>query len=215
MHACNGPLRTIRCGQFPTAVLKADPENAMYILLHILEELGSLIFQTLPAATLTRCLPNCIKILYPNVHLDVVSSLFQNRSGTAARMHIEESLGYLRDSQDLSIEEYYRKHANRNPLTTIILEFFLEIKGNTPKNYEEFPETSGSYPHSRVYKDVSSTQTLTASGLTFVQAILKMMQGNGRKAQALDDYPSLINDPGICRLRLQFARQARKMDSDT
>ena len=42
-----------------------------------------------------------------------------------------------------------------------------------------------------------------------------MMQDNGRKAQALDNYPSLINDPEICRLRLELARQARKMDPDT
>ncbi len=112
-------------------------------------------------------------------------------------MHIEESPGYLRDSQDPPIEEYYRKHANRNPLTTVILELFLDIKGNTPKNYEELPETLGSYLRSRVYKDVSSTQTLTASGLTFVQAILKMMQGNGRKAQALDDYPLIQKFAGF------------------
>lgn len=42
-----------------------------------------------------------------------------------------------------------------------------------------------------------------------------MMQDNGRKAQALDNYPSLINDPEICRLRLELARQARKMDPDS
>ena len=213
MDAFNRPLRTVCYSQFPTALLEADPEM-LYILLNILEKLGSLIFQTLPAATLERYLPNDIKIIYPNAHLNVVSPLFQNRSGTAARRHIEESLGYLKDSQDPLIEEYYRKHANGNPLTTVILERVLKIKGNIPKNYEELPETLKSYLCSRDYKDSSSTQTLTASGLTFIQAILKMMQDNGRKAQALDNYPSLINDPEICRLRLELARQARKMDQD-
>ena len=41
------------------------------------------------------------------------------------------------------------------------------------------------------------------------------MQDNGWKAQALDNYPSLTTDPEICRLRLELARQARKMDPDT
>ena len=214
MDACNRPLRTICYGQFPTALLDADPDM-LYILLNILEKLGSLILQTLPAATLERYLPNDIKIIYPNVHLNVVSPLFQNRSGTAARRHIEKSLRYLKDSQEPPIEEYYRKHANGNPLTAVILERVLEIKGNTPKNYEELPETLESYLRSRDYKDSSSTQTLTASGLTLIQAILKMMQDNGRRAQALDNYPLLINDPEICRLRLESARQARKMDPDT
>lgn len=75
MDASNRPLRTICYGQFPTALLEADPEM-LYILLNILEKLGSLIFQTLPAATLERYLPNDIKIIYPNVHLNVVSPLF-------------------------------------------------------------------------------------------------------------------------------------------
>ena len=214
MDACNRPLQTLCYGQFPTALLEADPEM-LYILLNILEKLGSLTLQTLPAATLERYLPNDINIIYPNVHLNVVSPLFQNRSGTAARRHIEESLGYLKDSQDPLIEEYYRKHANGNPLTTVILERVLEIKGNTPKNYEELQETLKSYLRSRDYNDNSSTQTLTASGLTLIQAILEMMQDNRRRAQAPDGYPSLINNPEICRLRLELARQARKMDPDT
>ena len=88
--------------------------------------------------------------------------------------------------------------------------FSFEIKGSSPTNYEELPEALGSYLRSRVYKDASSTQTLTASGLTFVQAILKMVQVNGRKAQALDNYPSLINDPEICRLRLEVARDTKR-----
>ena len=178
-------------------------------------KLGSLILQTLPAATLERYLPNDINIIFPNVHLNVVSPLFQDRSGTAARRHIEESLGYLKDSQDPLIEEYYRKHANGNPLTTVILERVLEIKGNTPKNYEELQETLKSYLRSRGYNDKSSTQTLTANGLTLIQAILEIMQDNGRRAQALAGYPSLIDNPEICRLRLELARQARKMDPDT
>ena len=214
MDASNQPLRTICCCQFPTALLEADPEM-LYMLLNILEKLGSLIFQTLPAATLEWYWPNDIEIIYPNVHLNVVSSLFQNRSGTAARRHIEESLGYLKDSQAPLLEKCYRKHANGNPFTTVILERVLEIKGNTPKNYEEVPETLKKYLRSRDYKDGSSTQMLTASGLTFIQATLKLMQDNGRKAQALDNYPSLINDPEICRLRLELVRQVRKMDPDT
>ena len=127
VDACNRPLRTICYGRFPTAFLEADPEM-LYILLDILEKLGSLIFQTLPAATLERCLPNDIKLDFLNVHLDVVSPLFQNRSGTAARRHIEEILGCLRDIQDPLIEEYYRMHANGNPLTTVILEASLRSK---------------------------------------------------------------------------------------
>ena len=144
-----------------------------------------------------------------------MSLSFQNRSGTTARRHIEESLGYLKDSQDPLIEEYHRKHANGDLLTTVILERVLEIKGNTPKNYEELPEALKSYPRSRYYRDNSSTQTLTASVLTIIQAILKMTQDNGRKAQTLDNYPSLINDPETCKLRLKVARQARKMDLET
>ena len=72
-----------------------------------------------------------------------------------------------------------------------------------------------SYLCSRDYKDKSSTQTLTASGLTIIQAILKIMQDDGRKAQTLDNYPSLISVPETCRLRLELARQARKMDPDS
>ncbi len=214
MDAWNRPLRTVCYGQFPTALLDADPEM-LHIHLNVLQKLGSLIYQTLPAATLERYLPNNTKIIYPNMHLNVVSLLFQNRSGTAARRHIEESLGYLKHSQDPLIEEYYRKNANGNPLRTFILEHVPEIKGNTSKNYEELPETVKSYLRSRDYKDSSSTHMLTASGLTLIQAMLKMMQDNGRKAQALDNYPSLIDDPEICRLRLELARQARKMDPDT
>ena len=45
MDASNRPLRTICYGQFPTALHEADPEIP-YTLLNILEELGSLIFQT-------------------------------------------------------------------------------------------------------------------------------------------------------------------------
>lgn len=103
------------------------------ILLNVLEKLGSLIFQTIPAATLERYLPNDIQIIYPNVRLNVVSPLIQNQSGTAARRHIEESLGYLKDFQDPLIEEYYRKHTNGKLLTTVILERVLEIKGNNTK----------------------------------------------------------------------------------
>ncbi len=75
MDACNRPLRTTCYGQSPTALLDADPEM-LYILLNILEKLGSLIFQTLPAPTLEQFLSNVIKIIHPNVHLNVVSSLF-------------------------------------------------------------------------------------------------------------------------------------------
>ncbi len=63
MDACDWPLRTIYYGQFPTALLDVDPEM-LDILFNILEKLGSLIFQTLPVATLERYLPNDIKIIY-------------------------------------------------------------------------------------------------------------------------------------------------------
>ncbi|KAL8737409.1 MAG: hypothetical protein Q9181_001716 [Wetmoreana brouardii] len=214
MDACNRPIRTISYGQFPTAILDADPE-LLYILLNILEKLGSLLFQTLPAATLKRYLPHDIEIVHANVHLNVVSPLFQDRSSTTDRKHIEESLAYLKDSDDPLIEEYYLKYAKGNPLTTAILERVLEIKGNTPKNYEDLPETLQSYLFRRNYKDISSTQTLTASGLTLVQAILGVMQANGRKTQALENYPQLIKDPETCRLRLQLAHQAGGIDKDT
>ncbi len=102
--ACNRPLRTICYGQSPTALLEADSEM-LYIRLNILNKLSSLILQTLPTATLEQYLPDDINNVYPNVHLNVVSPLFRDRSGTAARRHIEESLGYLKDSQDPLIEE--------------------------------------------------------------------------------------------------------------
>ena len=80
------------------------------------------------------------------------------------------------------IQEYCRKHANGNPLSTATLERVHEFKGNTLRNYEELPETLKNYLRSRVHKDDSSTQTLTASGLTLIQAILKIMRDDGRKA---------------------------------
>lgn len=76
------------------------------------------------------------------MHLDVTSPLCQSRSGTVARGHVEGSLGCLKDFQDPFVEENYRKHANGNPLATVVLERVLENRGTLPKLYEELPETT-------------------------------------------------------------------------
>lgn len=96
LDACNRPLRSICYGQFPKTLLGYHPEM-LYILLNILEKLGSLMFQTISATTLKRYLPKDMKVVYPIVHLNVVSPLLQNRISTVARMHIEESLEFLKD----------------------------------------------------------------------------------------------------------------------
>ena len=109
-------------------------------------------------------------------------------------MHKEESLEFLKDTQDPLIQEYYQKHAHGNPLTAVILERLLEIKGKTPKNCEKLPEALKEYLRRRGFRDDFSAQMLTISGLILVQAIMKMMQDNGRKAQALGNFPSLVGD---------------------
>lgn len=56
---------------------------------------------------------------------------------------------------------------------------------------------------------------LTISGLTLVQAIIKMMQYNERKAQSLSNFPSSVKDSDTCKLHLKLARRARNMDPET
>ena len=69
IDACNRLLQISCCGQFPAALLEANPE-ILSILLNIVEKLGSFVFQNHPAATLERYSPNHNKPVYPNVHLD-------------------------------------------------------------------------------------------------------------------------------------------------
>ena len=129
--------------------------------------------------------------------------------------HKEESLELLKDTQDSLIQEYYQKHTHGNPFTAVILEHVLERNGKTPKIYEKLPETLKEYLRRRGFRDDFSAQILSISGLTLVEAIMKMMQYNGRKAQALSNFPSLVKDPQTRRLLLELARQARNMYPET
>lgn len=181
-------LRTICSGKFPKS-LEDQPERQC-LLLNLLEKLGTLLFQTLPFQTLAYFLPCGVQIGYPNVNLNVLSPLYQNRDGNVPREYIDEALCYLKDSDNPFIQAYYLKRACHNPFVTALLERTLEKKGGEPRTYGNLPEGLKGYLERRGLNDEESVQNLVTPGLTLIQTILYMMSDNGRVTQASAGYPA-------------------------
>ena len=144
MDICDRLLRSTVYGKFSEVLLDKDPKT-LYTLLKILEKLGTLLFQSLPAAILERYLPKDVEVVYPNVHLNVPLALFQSRDGTVARRHMEESLDSIKDTNDPHVRDYHLKRAHGNPATTVVWEHIREMKGKVPSFYETLPEILRQY----------------------------------------------------------------------
>ena len=190
--------------------LGIEQQETLDLLLNLVEKLGTLLFQTLPAPTLAQFLPGFVNIEHPNVHLNVLSPLFQSRDGNDQQSSIDEALGYLKDSEDPYIHKHYLLKAKDNPLLTVILQLALENKGHPPLSYDGLPGQLRRYLERQGFPDADSVQALVYPGRTLIQAIHRIMSDRGREAQAAMGYPSLAAG----RLKARDAQGSEALDSE-
>ena len=120
--------------------LRIEQPETLDLLLNLVEKLGTLLFQTLPAPTLAQFLPGFVTIEHPSIHLNVLSLLFQCRDDNDPQSFIDEALGYLEDSDDPHIHNHYLQKAVDNSLLTVILQLALENRGQLPLSYNGLPD---------------------------------------------------------------------------
>jgi len=173
----NRPLTTICFGTFSKEWSYSDKD--LELALNILEKLGALLFQTLPAQTLAQFK---VQAVYPNTHCNVLSPLFQSQGSRLGSKYIEEAIAFMQETDDQQILDYYRQHASGNPLKTLILERAIEKRGGTPHNYETLPEVIKMYLSKRGFSEKAEVEGLIAPGATLILFILLILQNLGQAA---------------------------------
>ena len=144
--------------------LRIEQPETLDLLLNLVEKLGTLLFQTLPAPTLAQFLPGFVTIEHPSIHLNVLSLLFQSRDDNDPQSFIDEALGYLKDSDDPYIHSHYLQRAVDNPLLTVILQLALENRGQPLQSYNGLPDQL------RRYLKLRCTTVWIGLGFTFSNA---------------------------------------------
>jgi len=142
-------------------------------VLNILEKLGTLLFQTLPARLLAQFE---VQAVYPNVHFNVLSPLFQSQRSRLESKYIEEAAAFIQETDNPQMLDYYRQKAMGNPLKTLILERAMEKKGGIPHTFDTLPEVIKTYLSERGFKNEADAQALIAPGATLVLSILWVMK---------------------------------------
>jgi len=140
---------------------------------NVLEKLGTLLFQTLPARLLAQFE---VQAVYPNVHFNVLSPLFQSQRSRPESKYIEEAAAFIQETDDPQMLDYYRQKAMGNPLKTLILERAMEKKGGIPHNFDTLPDVIKTYLSERGFKNEADAQALIAPGATLVLSILWVMK---------------------------------------
>jgi len=138
-------------------------------MLNTLEKLGTLLFQTLPARLLAQFE---VQAVYPNVHFNVLSPLFQSQGSRPKSKYIKEAAAFIQETDDPQMLDYYRQKVIGNPLKTLILERAIERKGGIPHNFNTLPEVIKTYLWERGFKNEANAQALIAPGATLVLLIL-------------------------------------------
>lgn len=165
------PLVTICMGTLPKLWVHRDGDTEF--VLNILEKLGTLLFQTLPARLLAQFE---VQAIYPNVHFNVLSPLFQSQGSRPKSKYIEEATAFIQETDDQQMLDYYRQKARGNPLKTLIFERAMEKKGGIPHNFDTLPEVIKTYLSERGFKNEGDSQALIAPGATLVLSILWVMK---------------------------------------
>jgi len=164
------PLVSICMATLPKVWVHRDGD--MELVLNILEKLGTLLFQTLPA----RLLAQFEVQVYPNVHFNVLSPLFQSQGSRPESKYIEKATAFIQETDDPQMLDYYREKAMGNPLKTLILERAMEKKGGIPHNFDTLPEVIKTHFSERGFKNEADAQALIAPGATLVLSILWVMK---------------------------------------
>ncbi|KAL9599521.1 MAG: hypothetical protein Q9219_003765 [cf. Caloplaca sp. 3 TL-2023] len=136
----NRPLTTIYMGTLPKIWFHEDEKRAL--ILNILEKLGTLLFQNLPSRTFHQF---GVRPIYPNVHVNVLSPLFQTQGSRPASTYVEEATSFIQQTDDEQMLDYYHRKCARNPLKTLIFERALEKRGGIPHTYDAMPEVIWTY----------------------------------------------------------------------
>ena len=84
------PLVTICMGTLPKLCVHRDGDTEF--MLNILEKLGTLLFQTLPARLVAQFE---VQAIYPNVHFNVLSPLFQSQGSRPKSKYVEEATAFI------------------------------------------------------------------------------------------------------------------------
>lgn len=191
------PLVSICMATLPKVWVHRDGD--MELVLNILEKLGTRLFQTLPARLLAQFE---VQAVYPNVHFNVLSPLFQSQGSRPESKYIEEATAFIQETDDPQMLDYYRQKAMGNPLKTLILERAMEKKGGIPHNFDTLPEVIKTYLSERGFKNEADAQALIAPGATLVLSILWVMKDlstgaevasrSARASQIANDAPDPI-----------------------
>lgn len=165
------PLVTVCMGTLPKLCVHRDGDTEF--VLNILEKLGTLLFQTLPARLLAQFE---VQAIYPNVYFNVLSPLFQSQGSRPKSEYIEEATAFIQKTDHQQMLDYYRQKARGNPSKTLIFERAMEKKGGIPHNVDTLPEVIKTYLSERGFKNEADVQALIAPSATLELSILWVMK---------------------------------------
>lgn len=201
----NRPLKTVCFARIPIHLGLSD--DALELVLNILEKLGTLLFQTLPAKTLHQFE---IEPKFPNIHCNVLSPLLQSQGNRLEATYIKKAITFLQETDNPEILQYYQEHARQDPLKTLIMERALEKRGGVAHTYETLPESIKNYLSPKGFTNKNEVEAMIAPGATLVLFILMIMSslGNATKHALNDDeyVKHALNDD-------QYAKQYRLQET--